>query len=107
MCRLFHLKQTEYSDAFYSILNMFWFIFESAGVDIQKVDFENCLYNWSKLFISLIVLALGTVSLGFITIYSNDDIQVVRGSVWLVRTVKSKAYLRKYNVVGARWCIYK
>ena len=25
---------------------------------------------------------------------------------WLVRTVESKAYLRKYNVVGVRWCMY-
>ena len=28
------------------------------------------------------------------------------GSVWLVRTVESKAYLREYNVVGVRWCMY-
>ena len=25
---------------------------------------------------------------------------------WLVRTVESKAYLREYNVVGVRWCMY-
>ena len=48
---------------------------------------------------------LGAVSLGFIILDSNDNIQEVRGSVWLVRTVKNKAYLREYNAVGARWCI--
>ena len=25
---------------------------------------------------------------------------------WLVRTVESKSYLREYNVVGVRWCLY-
>jgi hypothetical protein len=45
------------------------------------------------------------VSLGFITLDSNDNIQVVRGSVWLVLTVVNKAYLREYNMVGARFCI--
>ena len=39
----------------------------------------------------LLLFLLGMVSLGFISLYSNDDIQVVRGSVWLVRTVESKA----------------
>jgi len=43
---------------------------------------------------------LGTVYLNFITLDSNNNIQVVRGSVWLVRTVDSKAYLREYNVVA-------
>jgi hypothetical protein len=58
-------------------------------------------------YLFLLLFLLGTVSLGFITLYSNDDIQVVRGSVWLVRKVESKAYLREYNIVGARWCIYQ
>ena len=25
---------------------------------------------------------------------------------WLARAVDSKAYLREYNVVGVRWCMY-
>jgi hypothetical protein len=41
------------------------------------------------------------ISLNFIAL--NNDIQVVRGSVWLVVSVESKVYLREYNVVGARF----
>jgi len=58
-------------------------------------------------YLFLLLFLLGTVSLGFFALYSNNGIHVVGGSVWLVRTVESKAYLREYNVIGAKWCIYR
>ena len=64
-----------------------------------------CITDPNYLF--LLLFLLGTVFLSFITLDSNNNIQVVRGSVWLVRTVESKAYLREYNVIGARFCIYR
>jgi hypothetical protein len=58
-------------------------------------------------YLFLLLFFLSTVSLGFITLDSNDNIQMVRGPVCLVRRVERKAYLWEYNVVGARWCIYQ
>ena len=72
-------------------------------------SFIPCLsqgFNWSKLFISFIVLPRHGF-FEFSTLYTSNGIQLVWGTVWLVGSVDSKAYLREYNVVGARFCIYQ
>jgi len=61
------------------------------------MEFCVVCYNWPRLFFFL----LSPVSLGFAR-YSNIGIQVVWGSVWLVRTVESMAYLKEYNVLDGK-----